>query len=42
MTFNWRSYIDALSANVQRVYSKNGGSKNFGAVPQIDRNVVHD
>jgi hypothetical protein len=24
MTFNWRSYIDALSANVQRVYSKNG------------------
>lgn len=23
MTFNWRSYIDALSANVQRVYSKN-------------------
>jgi hypothetical protein len=26
MTFNWRSYIDALSANVQRVYSKNGAS----------------
>lgn len=25
MTFNWRSYIDALSANVQRVYSKGGG-----------------
>ena len=27
MTFNWRSYIDALSANVQRVYSKNGASR---------------
>ena len=26
MTFNWRSYIDALSANVQRVYSKGGVS----------------
>lgn len=29
MTFNWRSYIDALSANVQRVYSKNGASRGF-------------
>jgi hypothetical protein len=29
MTFNWRSYIDALSANVQRVYSKNGASSWF-------------
>lgn len=27
MTFSWRSYIDALSADVQRVYSKNGASR---------------
>lgn len=26
MTFSWRSYIDALSANVQRVYSKTQNS----------------
>lgn len=25
MTFNWRSYIDAVSANVQRLYSKDTG-----------------
>lgn len=33
MTFNWRSYIDALSANVQRVYSTGGGCSRWSGPP---------
>lgn len=35
MTFNWRSYIDALSANVQRVYSKGGGCSRWSGPPAM-------